>query len=523
MTNTPDWQRGRKLVDSTFSPVADGSKAHASLPLASMQTAWDALVKSAEAQSWLATRGITLATAQRLHIGFAHNACAIVVPTVVEGMIVGLKYFAICEDAVVPTVRMRTSLFNLEDCVAGEDVFVATSELEAALLVQAGYRTVAYPNPKYNPTPAERDVLMKASRIFLAGDCPEFRQLWNTLREKIYMLKWPDGCFKVADVFLKEGAGNVETFQSQIERLKKIALEQPVPGYYDLSKVLRNSDGTLPSANPKRLHFRSKAVDDMAIILPGSVVSVYATLSGSGKTTWCLDQFELEEVLNHGSVVLNYSAELSPQEFGTLVAANLTNRDRLQLTPDDYEAAATLLDDGARFYVGYNPDLNRISMVLDSIEWGIRRLGANIVVLDHLHFLVRGERDVIQAQADAMQRIKNLAVAYQVIFVVVGQSRKSEPGAARSNRPSEASDAKGSETFISDASAVFHLHRDVRRDVDLSRPETWPMDYLNLNTDVRLVKCRTKGSGASFCRMVFDGPIGKFHPFTSQEEPVTWS
>jgi hypothetical protein len=111
-----------------------------------------------------------------------------------------------------------------------------------------------------------------------------------------------------------------------------------------------------------------------------------------------------------------------------------------------------------------------------------------------------------------------MAVKYQVIFVVVGQSRKSEPGASRSNRPSEASDAKGSETFISDASAVFHLHRDVRRDIDMSRPETWPMDYLSVQTDVRLVKCRTKGSGASFCRQVFDGQIGKFHPFTSQSE-----
>ena len=59
--------------------------------------------------------------------------------------------------------------------------------------------------------------------------------------------------------------------------------------------------------------------------------------------------------------MLNYSApNCRPQEFGTLVAANLTNTDRLELTPDDYETAASLLDDGARFYVGYNPDLNRI-------------------------------------------------------------------------------------------------------------------------------------------------------------------
>ena len=49
-------------------------------------------------------------------------------------------------------------------------------------------------------------------------------------------------------------------------------------------------------------------------------------------------------------------------------------------------------------------------------------MGANIVVLDHLHFFARGERDDIKSQADAMQRIKNMARKWNVIFVVVGQS-----------------------------------------------------------------------------------------------------
>lgn len=512
------WADGKKLVDATFSPALGSDKKTQSVPLSAMSASWAALAASTEAMAFLAARGIQAATAKKLHFGFAPDKGAVVVPTVTDGVITNLKYLPIREDAMVPTVRMRASLFNLQDCVAGEDIFITTNELEAALLTQAGFRATAYPSAKYNPTPQERDRLVTASRIFLAGDVPEFRALWNTLRQNIYMLRWPDGCSSAADVFLKECAGDVEQFQTQIERLKQIALSEPVQGYFDLSRVLRNSDGTLPSENPRRLHFRNKNVDDMAIILPGSVVSVYATLSGSGKTTWCLDQFELPAVLEHNSVVLNYSAELSPSEFATLVAANLTNSDRLQLTPENYEEAASLLDEGARFYLGYNPDLNRIGLVLDSIEAAIRRLGATVVVLDHLHFLVRGERDAIAAQADAMGRIKAMAVKYQLIFVVVGQSRKAEPGATRRNAPSEASDAKGSETFVSDASAVFCIHRNVRRDIDMSRPESWPMDYLETATDIRCLKSRTKGPGASFARMVFDGQIGKFHPFSAQEE-----
>ena len=294
------------------------------------------------------------------------------------------------------------------------------------------------------------------------------------------------------------------------------ALETPIPDFFDLSQTLMNADSTPPMENPLRLHFRSKDVDDMAVILPGSVVSVFATHSGSGKTTWCLDQFELPEAMEHGRIVLNYSCELSPQEFGTLVAANLLSKNRLELTDADFKEAGKMLQESeAKFYVGYNPELNRVGMVLDSLEWAIRRLGANIIVLDHLHFLTRGEKDDIKAQADAMQRIKNMAVKHGVIFVVVGQSRKAE--ASRRGRPSEASDAKGSETFVSDASAVYHIHRGIRKDIDWSRPENLPDDTLDTVTDIRLVKCRTKGPGKSFARMVFAGAVGQFHTQTNQE------
>ena len=148
-------------------------------------------------------------------------------------------------------------------------------------------------------------------------------------------------------------------------------------------------------------------------------------------------------------------------------------------------------------------------------EWAIRRLGARVVVLDHLHFLCRGERDDIKAQADAMQRIKNLAVKYQVIFVVVGQSRKEQP--SRKGKPSEASDAKGSETFISDATTTYHIHRNFKRDIDWDHPETWPIDMLDTMVDIRLYKSRTKGPGKAVCRQVFHGKIGKFFPYSTQE------
>lgn len=542
------WEEGKSLAEKTFSSTLPAEKTLNVYPLSVLASAEAALAKTPEVLAWLLDeRGITLETAQTLHLGYIQSAKAvspehpwvdrgwIVIPTIDDKKnITGLKYRSLVAkkqeveingklkkiSGILRGTNMLTSLYNLESVSSFDDVYVVEGEPDVWAMTQAGYSAVGYPSGSYNPTPEERDRLMRANHIFLAGDADStgqdaMKKLWNELRDRTYLVEWPEG-MKDANQTLKEYFnGNTEQFQAYIERAKMVAQSKPIPDFYDLRFTLQSQNSPKPMDNPKRLHFRHKCLDEMAIILPGNVVSVFATYTGTGKTTWVLDSFELEEVLNHGSVVLNYSAELSPAEFGTLVTANLLEKDRNMLEEDDYKAAGLMLQDaGAKFYVGYNPDLSRIGQVLDSIEWAIKRLGANIVVLDHLHFLTRGERDDIKAQSDAMQRIKNLAVKYQVIFVVVGQSRKQQQN--NRGRASVGADAKGSESFTSDASAVFLIHRNLNtRD---ATGQVLMQDRLDTTTNVTLEKVRTKGPGPAECKMVFVGTVGKFYPMTQQEQ-----
>lgn len=531
------WEEGKEIADQTFTTVLQEEKILRTYPLSVLKEAQNALQHSAEAKQWLGLRGIFTDTATELGLGFIQSVAAIspnhpwvdkgwiVIPTIDGDKITCLKYRSLfakkSEDGKVSGIlrgpKMLTSLYNMNNLSTMDDVYVVEGEPDVWAMHQGGFVAVGYPSAEYTPTSTERDRLVRANRIFLAGDNDQagestMNKLWNELRDRVFRIRWPEG-IKDANQFLIDVAhGDTRVFTEEIERLRDRALETPVPDFYDLSQTLMRADDTPPMENPLRLHFRNKDVDEMAVILPGSVVSVFATTSGSGKTTWCLDQFELPAVMEYKRIVLNYSCELSPQEFGTLTASNLLSKDRLTLTDADYkEAAAMLQAVDAKFYVGYNPELNKVGMVLDSLEWAIRRLGANIIVLDHLHFLTRGERDDIKAQADAMQRIKNMAVKHGVIFVVVGQSRKAE--ASRRGRPSDVNDAKGSETFVSDASAVYLIHRAVRKDIDWNRPETLPSDTLEAVTDIRCVKCRTKGPGKAFARMVFAGNIGQFQSY----------
>ena len=529
------WEKGKEDVEKTFKTVLEKDKPKVTFPLSAIEPAEQALQKSPEAIAWLKGRGITLDTAKRLHLGYVQSAAAvnpnhswvdrgwIIFPSIQNNTITLLKYRSVLgkktpdgKPGILRKQDMATPMYN-EECINPfDDVMVVEGEPDTAVVFQTGQPCVGFPGSSFTPTPDMRDKLLQANSIYLAGDMDQvgrecMKKLWAELRDRTYLIEWPDGCKDANEYFLKICGGNISEFKTKIEELKQIARQKPIPNFYDMNEVLRTADETQAMDNPNRLHFPWTDVDRMAICSPGSVVSSYATLTGTGKTTFWL-AVELHEAIKHNSVILNYSGELSPQEIATLTAAMLTRTDRLHVTREAYNRAADMMKD-ARMYVGYNPDLNNIRDILGDgtekhpgvMEWAIRRLGAKIVVLDHLHFFTSGGEKATVDEAFAMTRIKNLAVKYGLIFIVIGQSRKANQN--QKGKVSEESDAKGSEAFVSTANTTYHLHRDMRRDID---PENPPEDLLDPLTSVRLYKARTKGPGKAFVKLMFEGNTGRF-------------
>lgn len=206
----------------------------------------------------------------------------------------------------------------------------------------------------------------------------------------------------------------------------------------------------------------------------------------------------------HKEVVLQYQCELSDNEYANIVAAHVLKRDRNHLTAADYAEASSYLE-GIKFYIGHNTLLTKVDEVLDLIEAGIRRLGATVVVLDHIHFICRNERNEAQAQANAMQRIKLMADRYGVKFIVVGQPRKAEQ--TKRGKRIHMNDMKGSESLVSDASAIFIIHRD---EIKVKDPDNPPTDDYQTKTEVHMLGARSKGDGPTYGELVFLGNIATF-------------
>src|SRR5208283_2053291 len=213
-------------------------------------------------------------------------------------------------------------------------------------LQQAGYNAVSLPNAIHNLPPHMRDALMNAKHIVIAGDCDGAigsevtEKLWHEL-PNCFRLIWPEGLKDANAVFLHENA-DIPRFRELVDGLTIQAYSQPMPFVTSLEEAMVGSNQTNLKDRPDRFHWPWPAVDEMAIILPGSVVALMATDTAMGKTSM-VHQAALYGAMKWNEVVLNYQAELSVEEMVTLTTSHLLRKHRLHLSKEDHARAAGMM------------------------------------------------------------------------------------------------------------------------------------------------------------------------------------
>lgn len=517
-----DWSQNSEKVNSVFKPFAaveeKVQKTYSTEEYARMETA---LHNNPIALGWLSQeRGVTPETARKLRLGYrqdvgrlagdANSDVAgrgwVVFPTFSNGSVSSLKYRSIARKAFCKQPGMGTEIFNMGAIDFLEPIIVTEGEIDCATFVQHGMPAVSLPNAQYKPTPADKDALLQAECVILAGDNDPagneaMTRLWKEMQERTFLLRWPEGTKDANQFFLETCGRDPVRFRTEIERLVADAKSRPMDGIRSLPEMMVNQGGQNVVDDPNRFRFPWGNVDDMAIIAPGSVIGVVATNTGMGKTSF-VTQATLEAARKHGEIVLNYQAELTDEQFARMATAQILRKHRLQLTKDDFQEAARLLA-GTKYYVGRNPVLNTIGPVLDLIEAGIRRLGPTVVVLDNLHYLARNDSDQVKSVENAMQRIKSLAAFHKIKFFVVGQPKKAD--ATSKGKALHITDVRGSASFGDDSDVVYALHRDMIKSTDENRKDDYKPE-----TRVRLVKVRDKGTGDAEVDLVFLGELATF-------------
>lgn len=507
-------------VDEVFKPIVGESKDYETYSLDEYSIRERAFENSPEALAYLKSRGISYETAKKCHTGFRQNLPTgdeashlsalgwVVFPRIKDDRIIGIHYRSIKEKVHRRHSDMQTQLMGLDFIDPLEPIYLVEGEEDLLTFVEAGLRAVSLPGATGNLTPEQKDLLLQAEYVVLAGDTDAvgeaaMAKLGTVLGERCCLLRWPEQ--KDANAyFLLTCGGDISVFRAKVEELTALAKSQPMPGLYDLKSTILSSGRSSLADHPLRLRMPWADVDRMAILLPGSVTTISSTNSGCGKTQW-VHQVALYNAMHHNEVVVNWQVELSADEIAGITIAHLTWKDRNHLTPADAKEAVRKLGN-ARYYVGYDPTLTTVESVLNLLEAAVKKTSCSLLILDHIHHLLGTADNEVQALSNAMQRLKRLAQTYMLKIIVVAQPRKAT--SASKGKSLHMTDLKGSEALSSTADAVFALHRNYTK--ANSDPNNFAKDEYDPLTEVRLLKVRAKGDGAAEAKLFFMGMFSSF-------------
>ena len=549
LSGNQDYQAKAQRVQETFKEVAVKEKAV--LPISVWPAHEQALANNPAALAWLwEKRGITKDTARMMRLGYrqaihpkamlqpedeeARDKGWIEFPRIVGDKIVAIKQRSIFKKCFVQVAGMDPkALYNTETINALEPVFVTEGEFDACILEQAGFRAVSWPNASTKMTPAAKVLLKDAACVYLAGDNDgtvgnaAMRQLQRELGNNAFIILWP-GCKDANDYFHKpeQCADNVTKFQAGVTRLMEKARNTPVEGFTSLLERLRNTGGTDAGADPNRLHFFNGSLDRMNYSPPGSIVVIYSTYSGTGKTIFTTQAMLYEA--KRGEIVVVYSPEVRDEAYLALVAAQVLGPKRGGLNragvilQEDYAATANELDRPTErgtpftYYVGHSLPENDTDKIIDFIETTIQVTGATRFVIDTLHRIIQnsGRQSMTEAEGAVVKRLEGLAIKYGTIFCLIGQSNK-EAEDLKEQRRDAHGNLRGSRELSDVAYGIYLLHRKRKPVVEGQEQK----DLLELETEVVLKKDRGKGPGNAVVRMVYDPATSRFLELTNQPAP----
>lgn len=505
---------------------------------------WD----SQTAQAFLVKRGITEETARRFKFGFiadgnrfksetftAERNAAIAAsgwigyPYIAGEKVIAVKWRSVADLEHADRFRahgggMRTEqLFN-ESCIdADDDVYVVEGEMDAVTLEQAGFRAVALSSAGQRVTDASRKALLRAERIYLAGDnetsgtgFQAMDRLLKDLGDKAFILLWPrtDGETKkdANEFFTKDCNSDKAELKRRVHILAAEARKPNSPHFRAICDwITEMRSGIKPLDDPRRLRFPWPSVDKMALILPGDLVGLFADQEGSGKSSWCT-QMCLYNVTQFDRSCEIYTPDLRPERHTRMIVSQLARRHRMQLTPSDFDVARGKLAE-KYLYLGNDPNATDPKEVMDICEQGIRRLGGEILVIDTIDHVLRRSGDHRLSAADELiGRAGNIAAKYGVTVILVTQPRTqpAQAGKARS-RWSGMEDMAYGRALRQEAAAIIGLSRKVIGQPKAGQEDGFSAEQLlDPRTLVRMLKGREQDEGKQSTWLHFKGEMATF-------------
>jgi twinkle protein len=186
-------------------------------------------------------------------------------------------------------------------------------------------------------------------------------------------------------------------------------------------------------------------------MVPGDLV-ILSVNAKIGKTTLALNI--LINCAQQGIPVLDYCLEMRPERTVTKVISHCRMVSTEDMNKDDIIVFRSKWGN-LPLYFGYSYNLTA-DQVMDTIRESVKRYGIELVVFDHLHFLVRSSQNLAAEIGSVVRQFKLLAEELRIPIILIAQPRKLQ----NSNKKPTIHDLRDSSAIGQDADTVLIVHRD---------------------------------------------------------------
>lgn len=531
-SSQPQEQREEKEVFHRFSA-----------PVTVTIEAWKQNAARFQRSSWareeMRARGISMEVCKDAMIGWLDNGHDICHPEnqYIEKPWIGFPYIW---DDVVRLVKWRPVFSagkdfvrrkGMQDClfIDGppdqlDDVMLNEGEIDSLTLRMLGLRACSVPSGFQSKLDkGTKDYLLGFRKVYACVDNDEegrllLRRLMADLpADRLAVVMIPEQWKDSNGMYVKGYKRDLDDFRGAFMELVRKAQKPSSVAFADVDEAFALYLARLREKQQETFwEWPWPAVQRMAMIAPGQVVTLLSTRSGQGKTSFAM-QSCMHNAVKFGRKIGYYTAEVDPvDEMVPILTAQLTETDRNDLRIEDVERARSMCRN-ADFYLGFDPEAKGWDDVAALMEMAVKRLGIEVFVIDHLDFIIRdadwSKQNALKSLATRWLKQK-FARKYGVLVIVLKQTTKQTSRGRHKNQDPDVYDQSGPSTQVDDADHCFMLDRRKREKLSEEDGE----DIYEDTTRLILGKSRRKGKGSSVVTLVFRGKYAKFERVKGKAE-----